>query len=421
MNDYSNPPQHSSGGANPSLSVISGIIGGVVVAIIFGALIATGVIGGKETTVINSGGVATQTTAGSGQLKTVGQIYKNSSEGVVSITSKVSSGTPDQFGQTQEGTASGTGVVISKDGYIVTNDHVISGHQGAVTVTFKDDKAVTAKVVGTDPSKDIAVLKVDSKDHDLTPLPLGNSSKVAVGDPVVAIGNPFGLNQTVTTGIVSALQRTISAPNNFSIDNVIQTDAAINPGNSGGPLLNSGGQVIGINSQIATSGTSEGNVGIGFAVPIDSVKQIIPQLEKSGKVDYAYLGVSTSSLTADVAAKVNFGGEKQGAIVQCVVKNGPAGKAGLTAGSQAASTSSGAQLNLDADLIVKIDDTDVKTSEDVQKAVLAKKSGDKVSIEVVRDGKKKTLDATLGTRPTETTNNCSPAAADQQPQDPQNP
>jgi S1-C subfamily serine protease len=400
------PSTNMPGNSSPSaaISVISGVIGGAIVAVVFAVLLATGVVGGSEKTVVQQG--ISSSTTGTAGTKSVNEIYKQSAPGVVSIKTKVSTGSSDLFGAQQQGTASGTGVVVSKDGYIVTNAHVVENHQGNPTVEFSDNKTVTAKIVGTDPSNDVAVLKVDSGNHDLKPLPLGDSGKLEVGSPVVAIGNPFGLDQTVTTGILSALQRSITAPNDFQISNVIQTDAAINPGNSGGPLLDADGNVIGINSQIATSGGSQGNVGIGFAVPINTVKTIIPQLEKSGKVDYAYLGVKTMSLDPTLASKINFGGYKNGALVQCVVKGGPAAKAGLSSGADTA-TINGQQVTIDGDLIIKIDSAAIKGSEAVQGAVLAKKAGDSVTITVVRGGKKKDLTAKLGSRPASSSNNCS--------------
>jgi len=406
MNDFSNPappapPQKTSTG----LSLISAVIGGVVVAAILAVLIVTGVIGGKETTVVQGGGVAANSSS-SGDVKTVGAIFKQASPGVVSIRARVTTSGSDAFGSQSEGTATGTGFVVNDDGYIVTNEHVVENHQGDVDVTFSDDKTIKGKVVGEDASNDIALIKVDKGDHDLTALKIGDSSKVAVGDPVVAIGNPFGLNQTVTTGIVSALQRTITAPNNFSIDNVIQTDAAINPGNSGGPLLNSDGEVIGVNSQIATGGGSEGNVGIGFAVPSDTVKKIVPQLQKSGKVEYAYLGVSTATLPESAADQLKLGTDS-GAVVACVVKGGPGDKAGLTAGGQNTATINGQQFPLDADVITEVDGEDIKSADEVSAAVIKKSPGDKVELTVVRDGKKKDVTATLGSRPTGTqSNNC---------------
>lgn len=407
MNDFGTTPQPPapSGGSGSGLSFISAVIGGAIVAAVIAVLIATGVIG-KSETVVQTGGVATSTANASGDVKTVNQIFKETSPGVVSIQAQVSTGGDDPFGNQQEGTATGTGFIVSDQGFIVTNDHVVEGHQGNVKVTFSDDKTVTGKVIGQDPSSDIAVVKVDSGEHKLEPLDLGDSDKVVVGDPVVAIGNPFGLNQTVTTGIISALQRTITAPNNFSIDNVLQTDAAINPGNSGGPLLNDRGQVVGVNSQIATSGSgSSGNVGIGFAVPINRVKEIIPELEKKGKVEYAYLGVTTGTLPSTAAKQLKLGTD-HGAVVACVVKGGPGAKAGLTAGGGNTATIDGAQFNLDADVITEIDGKDINTSTDVQKVVIAHKPGDKINIEVSRSGDDKTITATLGTRPTSTTNNC---------------
>ncbi|MFT4049092.1 MAG: trypsin-like peptidase domain-containing protein [Solirubrobacterales bacterium] len=410
MNDFEPATPTPTKGGGAGLSLISAVIGGAIVAAVLAALIATGVIG-KSETVVQGTGVAATTANASGSPMTVNSIFKSASPGVVSIQAQVSTGGDDMFGNQQEGTATGTGFVVSKDGYIVTNDHVVDGHQGDVKVTFNDDKTVTGKVIGQDPSSDVAIVKVDEDAHDLKPLELGDSAKVAVGDPVVAIGNPFGLNQTVTTGIISALQRTITAPNSFSIDNVLQTDAAINPGNSGGPLLNDRGEVIGINSQIATSGSgSNGNVGIGFAVPINRVKAIIPQLEKNGKVDYAYLGVTTGTLTSDVAKKVNLGTDS-GAVVACVVSGGPASKAGLTAGGGDTVQINGAQFNLDADIITKIGGKDVTTSSEVQQEVLKHKAGDKIEIEVVRDGKEKSIDVTLGSRPTSTSNNCNQASS----------
>src|SRR3954464_9694094 len=193
------------------------------------------------------------------------------------------------------GVGTGSGFVISSDGYIVTNAHVVEGSNGQIKAKIGDGKALSAKLVGQDASTDLALLKVDAT--NLKPLALGDSSSVQVGDPAYAIGNPFGLDRTLTTGVISALQREISSPNGFSIDDVLQTDAAINPGNSGGPLFNAQGQVIGVNSQIESTNSSSsgqaGNVGIGFAIPSNTVKTVIEQLKATGKVSHAYLGVQT--------------------------------------------------------------------------------------------------------------------------------
>jgi S1-C subfamily serine protease len=238
------------------------------------------------------------------------------------------------------------------------------------------------------------VLKVDPDEAPkLTPLALGDSSKARVGDPVIAIGNPFGYSRTVTTGIVSALQRQISAPNNFQIDDVIQTDASINPGNSGGPLIDARGQVIGVNSQIATGG-SNGSVGIGFAVPINTAKQIVPQLKEDGKVERAYLGITTTSVTEQLATDLNLPVEK-GALVQDVVDGGPADEAGLRAGR----TEVGEGLRVGGDIIVKVDGREIERSADVADAILDDKPGDVVEVEFFRGEDRKTVEVELGERP----------------------
>src|SRR5690349_12491265 len=213
-------------------------------------------------------------------------VYEKAKDSVAYITSQITQSSGGPFGQTQQGTATGSGFVVSSDGYIVTNDHVVAG-ASSVTAKVGDGKTLNAKVVGTDASTDLALLKVDAS--NLTPLTLGDSDQVQVGDPADAIGNPYGLDRTLTTGVISALQREISSPNGYTINDVLQTDAAINPGNSGGPLFNAQGQVIGVNSQIETGGSSAngaegGNVGIGFAIPSNTVKSVVDQLMKTGKV-----------------------------------------------------------------------------------------------------------------------------------------
>src|SRR3954447_14146042 len=220
------------------------------------------------------------------------------------------------------GSGTGSGFVVSTDGYIVTNAHVVEDNQGTIKAKVGDGKQLNAKLVGEDASTDLALLKVDAS--NLKPLALGDSSGVEVGDPAYAIGNPFGLDRTLTVGVISALQREITSPNNFTIDDVIQTDAAINPGNSGGPLFNAAGQVIGVNSQIESPNTSTsgqaGNVGIGFAIPANTVKNVVDQLRANGKVSHAYLGVSSSDAKG------------AGAQVGQLTSDGPAADAGLMAG-----------------------------------------------------------------------------------------
>ena len=195
------------------------------------------------------------------------------------------------------GIATGSGFLIDNEGHIVTNNHVVEGATKVEVRLGSSDTEHEAEVVGTDPATDVALLKIDVPADQQHPLALGNSAKVQVGDPVVAIGNPFGLDRTVTAGIVSALQRQIQAPNGFSISHVIQTDAAINPGNSGGPLIDAEGKVIGINSQIQTGGSGDGNVGIGFAVPINTAREVVEQLEEHGKVEHAFIGITGGSIT----------------------------------------------------------------------------------------------------------------------------
>src|SRR5690242_2427524 len=255
---------------------------------------------------------------------TARQIYDGAAGSVAFITSQIRQASNSPFGGVQSGTATGSGFVIDPKGLIVTNAHVVDGAT-SITVKLGDGKAEKATLVGKDESTDLALLKIDPSGHTLKPLPLADSSSVHVGDPTYAIGNPFGLDRTLTTGVVSALQRQIQAPNNFTIDNVIQTDAALNPGNSGGPLLDAAGRVIGVNSQIESNSSSAnggeaGNVGIGFAVPSNTVRRVVGQLEKTGHVSHAWLGVSSSDASSG------------GATVGQVTSGSPASKAGVRAG-----------------------------------------------------------------------------------------
>ena len=252
-------------------------------------------------------------------------------------------------------------------------------------------------MVGTDPATDLALLKVEAPASQLHPLALGDSSKVEVGDPVVAIGNPFGLDRTVTAGIVSALQRQIQAPNGFSISHVIQTDAAINPGNSGGPLIDGEGKVIGINSQIQTGGSGDGNVGIGFAVPINTAREVVEQIEKHGKVEHAFIGISGGSITPDLARALNLP-VKEGVIVETVVKGGPADKAGVEGGNTPV-TIEGAEVSLGGDIITEVNGKKISSMDEVVNIVNAAKPGESLEVTVLRDGSTKTVTVTLGDRP----------------------
>jgi S1-C subfamily serine protease len=337
----------------------------------------------------------------SGKALSVNQIYQSDSPGVAFVQAQQAaqpSSPLDPFGGSGGGTATGSGFVIDHQGHILTNAHVVDGASKIeVTLGNTDNTSpVPATVVGKDDSTDIAVLKVNAPADQLHPLALGDSSQAQVGDPVVAIGNPFGLDRTVTSGIVSALQREIKAPNGFTINNVIQTDAAINPGNSGGPLINAQGAVIGITAQIENGG-SGGNVGIGFAVPINTARSVAQQLIANGSIQHAFLGISGTDLTPQLASVLNLSA-KQGALVQKVVPNGPAAKAGIKGGDATASVA-GQQVRAGGDVITAIDGKTMTGMDDVASAVSAKKPGDQVQVTYLRGGQQHTVTVTLGSQP----------------------
>ena len=379
------------------VALVSGVIGGSLVA---GAVAVLDVGGAsKTTTVVQQAPLATaDANQKDGGPLTAREIYKRDAPGVAFITAQIVQRTssPFDFGipQEQQGTSTGSGFVLDKDGTIATNAHVVDGAT-KVSVRFGDGAAHPAKILGVDKSTDLALLKIDPKGVDLHPLALGSSRGLQVGDPTIAIGNPFGLDRTLTTGVVSALQRQIKAPNGFTIDNVIQTDAAINPGNSGGPLIDATGRVIGINSQIETGSGGNGNVGIGFAIPIDTVKQKINDLKTKGTVQYAYLGVSSQTIDSSFAGLLPV---KSGALVQTVTAGSPAAKAGLQGGDITAQVG-GTPVALGGDIITKVDNQVVKTADDLSSVVGRHKAGDKVKVEFVRDRKTKTVEVTLGKRP----------------------
>ena len=380
------------------LPLLSGLLGGGVVAVL---ILALGVGGTthKTTTVVQQAALAGTVASDTSSTLTARDIYKRDAPGVVLIRSQIVQQTDSPFGfgqQSQQGTATGSGFVIDKSGEILTNAHVIDG-ASKVTVQFADDKTVDAKVVGKDSSTDLALLKVDTDGLDLHPLSLGSAKQSQVGDPVIAIGNPFGQDRTLTTGVVSALQRKIQAPNGFAIDNVIQTDAAINPGNSGGPLIDAAGRVIGINSQIETGGSGDGSVGIGFAVPIDTARTVLPQLEKGGSVQRAYLGVS--SLTIDGSLSGLNLPVSSGALVQSVQQGSPADKAGIQAGSISGQMDSGESVQIGGDIIQAIDGKTVATADDVGTLITGKKPGDTITIKLLRNGKTVNVKLKLANRP----------------------
>ena len=321
----------------------------------------------------------------------VSQIYQDTYRGVVEITvsTQQSFGSP---GQGQQATAQGSGFVIDSDGHIVTNEHVVD-KANSVSVRFWNGNTYKASVVGTDPSTDLAVIKVDAPSSLLHPVPIGDSNQLQVGDGVVAIGSPFGLEETVTSGIVSALHRQMTAPNKFTINDSIQTDAAINHGNSGGPLLNSSGEVVGVNSQIA--GDTGANVGVGFAIPSATVKKIADTLISSGKVEHAYLGVSVQEIPATVADQLGAVG---GVEITSVRSNTPAEQANLI-GQTGQKTVDGQSYPTGGDIITAIDGQKVTTSEGVQQAIDAHHPGDTISITYWRKGDTKTVSVKLATRP----------------------
>ncbi len=333
---------------------------------------------------------------------TIHQIYMRAAPGVVQVTatSKVTT-QPDPFldpfgvPQTETQQALGSGFVIDKAGHIVTNYHVVQG-ASRVEVSFSNNERLPATIVGRDPSTDVAVLDVKTHSRALTPLSLGNSDLVQVGDAVVAIGNPLGEDRSITSGIVSALQRQIVAPNGAPIDHVIQTDAALNHGNSGGPLLNSRGQVIGVNSQIQTDG-GDGNIGIGFAIPIDTVKSVAAQLISKGVVTHAFLGVDARAITPDVARLFRLP-VTTGLLVGTVCKSTGAAKAGLHGAKQQV-TVAGETWPLGGDIIVKADGIPVASVEQLRGVIAQQKPGDTLQLGIYRGAKVLSLKVKLGPQP----------------------
>jgi putative serine protease PepD len=341
---------------------LAALFGALVVALPLGGLAAGGAFDSTKTVTVapaaTSDSSAAPAAAPAVSATDVSALYGRASPGVVSILVRSSTGA-----------GTGSGFVLDNDGYILTNDHVVED-AATVRVRFPEGGPVSAKLVGADPSTDLALLKVDPSAHKLTPLALGSSRRLKVGQAAIAIGSPFGLEGTLTTGVVSAVGRSITAPNNFPIDNVIQTDAAINPGNSGGPLLDASGRVVGVNAQIAS--TSGANDGVGFAIPIDTAKEVLPLLKEGKQIKRPYLGVSTSTPETGT-----------GALVAGVVQGGPADKAGIRLG----------------DRIISIDGRTVEDSDDVASAVVPREPGDEVKIVLRRGGNERTVTVKLGTRP----------------------
>ena len=332
-----------------------------------------------------------------------GQIYERLSPGVVTVLSIFEGGA----GLLEEGGegGQGSGFVLDGRGYIATNAHVVTTGQGAsseraedVFVEFSDGNRVPAEVVGDDPNADVALLKIDPAGLDLTPLELGNSARLDVGEPVAAIGSPFGERQSLSIGVISALDRNIESLTRFQIGNAIQTDAAINPGNSGGPLLDAHGRVLGINAQIKSQ--SGGGEGVGFAIPVDTVRRSLRELREDGRVDYGYLGVSTLVLWPQLAERLDLG-VRSGALIQEVEPDSPAEGAGLRAGDDEIEFQA-TPLTAGGDVIVSVNGRRLTREDDLADQISAMSAGDEVELEVVRDGKRRTVELELGQRPANT-------------------
>jgi putative serine protease PepD len=331
-----------------------------------GAATYAGFSSGATTTVVRQVTVSNSQPTAERTGLSVGDIYRQTNKGVVEIT--VTTGAQATPFGTERAEAQGSGWVYDAAGHIVTNEHVVDGAT-SISVRFWNGQTYKAELVGSDASTDLAVLKVDAPASLLQPLALADSSNVAVGDSVVAIGSPFGLEDTVTSGIVSALHRQMTSPNGFAINDAIQTDAAINHGNSGGPLLNSDARVIGVTAQIESD--SGGNDGVGFAIPSNTVEAIVSQLLSTGKVEHAYLGVAVETTPS-------------GAVRITQVRAGtPAASSGLRVG----------------DVITAIDGNKVASADALTSAIGAKQPGDTVSITYSRSGDTHTVDVTLATRP----------------------
>jgi S1-C subfamily serine protease len=387
---------------------------GLLAATLAGAGIAIGVVaalGGlsdRTTTVREVVNVPVEPTQ-SAALKTanapltIHEIYQRAAPGVVQVTStSVVQQAPNPFlnpfgGPTTE-TAKvlGSGFVIDKAGHIVTNYHVVQGAR-TVEVSFSNNERLKGRIVGVDPSTDLAVLQVDARARALAPLQLGNSDLVQVGDPVVAIGNPLGEDRSITSGIVSALQRRIFSPSGYPIDHVIQTDAALNHGNSGGPLLDSHGRVIGVNSQIESTGSAGGNIGIGFAIPVNTVRQVVAELIKTGRAQHAFLGISARAITPAIARLFHLP-VQHGLLVDNVCAGSGAAKSGLKGATQNVVVA-GESWPLGGDVIVKFDGARVVSVDRLRALVAAKKPGDDVTLDVYRNAKTIRITTKLGRQP----------------------
>ena len=369
-----------SGGRRRALALVAALAGAAALgAALTAALLDGGTHAAAATTTLTASSATSASV--SSTRPSLRELYSRSVQGVVEIAVSGSGGT-DQ----------GSGFVLDTNGHIVTNAHVVSDG-GQVQVRFHDGTVANATVLGSDTATDIAVLEVNVAASTLKPLPLGDASALQPGDPVVAIGSPFGLDDSITTGIVSAVDRTIDSPDGTPIPGTIQTDAAINHGNSGGPLLDLAGRVVGINSQIKSD--SGGSDGVGFAVPIGTVRSVVAQLLANGTAERAFLGVRLETVTPAASSEL---GLPQGVQLSQVESGTPASRAGLRAGSSTHNVD-GRDLSKDGDIVVSVDGTPVRTAEHLQALIAAKKPGDHVTLGIVRAGKERTIEVTLGTRP----------------------
>jgi S1-C subfamily serine protease len=373
---------------------------------------------GEETTTVTAGSETTATDAADAQRVVIEAeegafdaraIYDAAAPGVVTVISVFGDTGPIVLGGGPGGGGQGSGFVISDEGEILTNAHVVTDatatgtptrplHEAdEVYVQFADRNQVEAEIVGFDPFSDVALLQVDTEGLDLQPLPLGSETDVEVGDGVAAIGSPFGQNQSLSVGVVSAADRSIDSLTDFGIDGAIQTDASINPGNSGGPLLNAEGEVVGINQQIQSA--SGGNEGVGFAVPIDLAERSVEQLREDGEVSYAYAGVTTQPLWPQLAERLGVDAET-GALVAEVVPNSPADDAGLRAGGEDIRFQ-GQQVTAGGDVIVAVNGEEIVDNSDLPRIVSRLSPGDVITLDVIRDGDTEQVELELGERPTE--------------------
>jgi S1-C subfamily serine protease len=332
-------------------------------------------------------------------------VYGAAAPGVVTVHEVLGSTTGSILGG-GGGQGQGSGFVISSEGEILTNAHVVTDASEAgvggpineareVYVQFADRNQVEAEIVGFDPFADVALLRVEPEGLDLNPLPLGSMDEVDVGDPVAAIGSPFGQDQSLSVGVVSATERSIRGLSRFPIEGAIQTDAAINPGNSGGPLLDANGEVIGIDQQINTS--SGGNEGVGFAVPIDVVSRSLEQLREDGEVSYAYIGVTTQDLYPQLADRLGLDADS-GALIARVIEGGPADDAGLRGGSETIEFQ-GQRVDAGGDVITAVNGERITSSQDLPRLISLLNPGDEVTLDVIRDGESAEIKVTLGERP----------------------